>query len=259
MYIYILYQHLSSVLGFWHEQMRVDRDKYVTINWENVQPGRENQFELCESCDDEGLAYDIGSVMHYHAYAFSKNRNKPTIQPKEGPLSDLGQRNGLSSQDIKGINEIYCPGYIPHCEDRDVDCPKWEDKCDDELDEEFMTGTCPFTCKICTGGDAKVDKCKALDKLNYCAHWKDKWCDDKKWKRWMFQNCALSCDICKGEKRCKEACEHNAAFAIPKRKKVQTRSSAIEPGKKVVKQNTPKNPASEPKKTDQDIQNPEPN
>ena len=74
----------------------------------------------------------------------------------------------------------------------------------------------------------------------------------------MFQNCALSCDICKGEKRCKEACEHNAAFAIPKRKKVQTRSSAIEPGKTAAKPNTPKKPASKPKKTDQDIQNPEP-
>merc|ERR1712055_639072 len=48
---------------------------------------------------------DYGSVMHYGAYAFSQNR-KPTIQTKGGNYR-IGQRNGVSDQDVLEIRKLY--------------------------------------------------------------------------------------------------------------------------------------------------------
>ena len=82
--------------------MRKDRDDYIIINWDNISPGTELQFKKCEACGDQGLEYDIGSVMHYHAYAFAKNKSEPTIIPKNGMTKSIGQRNKLSDLDIQG-------------------------------------------------------------------------------------------------------------------------------------------------------------
>jgi len=70
-------------VGFFHEQNRYDRDGYVTINWDNIQSGKESNFNKVsdKETDAYGVTYDYGSVMHYSAKAFSKN-DKATISPK---------------------------------------------------------------------------------------------------------------------------------------------------------------------------------
>ena len=60
--------------------------------------------------------YDFGSVMHYDKFAFAQDKTKWTIRPKPQykDCEDLmGQRNGLSENDIGKINAMYnCPQQV---------------------------------------------------------------------------------------------------------------------------------------------------
>ena len=88
-----------------HEQSRSDRDTYITVNYNNIRSGMKRQFDKCKNCDLQGLAYDTGSVMQYHEWAFSNDKG-PSMVSKNG--KKLGQDNGFSDLDLKGINMIYC-------------------------------------------------------------------------------------------------------------------------------------------------------
>ena len=98
---------IGHALGFWHEQSRPDRDKYVTIHTHNVHPGEEDNFEKKNKSDVNslGVAYDFGSIMHYDEDAFGINGTK-TISSKENdiPFGDVPE---LSPLDIKQTNLLY--------------------------------------------------------------------------------------------------------------------------------------------------------
>lgn len=99
---------LMHAVGFLHEQSRYERDQYVTIEWKNIMKGREGNFEKAtkDLTDAFGVSYDYGSVMHYSAYAFSKNDQR-TIIPKGKTNVEIGQREGLSKRDIQKIRKMY--------------------------------------------------------------------------------------------------------------------------------------------------------
>lgn len=96
---------IGHAWGLWHEQSREDRDTKIKILWQNIQSGREHNFNQHINDGDDIGSYDYGSIMHYGRYAFSKN-NQPTIESIP-PGKTLGQRNGLSSNDIAAIKSIY--------------------------------------------------------------------------------------------------------------------------------------------------------
>ena len=106
-YVGVIEHELMHALGFWHEQSRSDRDRFVKIVWRNIEPGMEKNFEKFSRKEVQDLdqSYDYKSLMHYGAYAFSKD-NKPTIVPlRRG--ADIGQRYALSQTDITKINKLY--------------------------------------------------------------------------------------------------------------------------------------------------------
>lgn len=43
---YVVSHELMHSLGFWHEQMRPDRDSYVTILFENIVEGKDPLLNL---------------------------------------------------------------------------------------------------------------------------------------------------------------------------------------------------------------------
>ncbi|XP_012287980.1 zinc metalloproteinase nas-13 [Orussus abietinus] len=99
---------LMHAVGFLHEHSRYERDNYVQVKWENITPGRDNNFKSAtrDSTNDFGVEYDYGSVMHYSAKAFSRN-GQPTLVPRGNENVYLGQRDGFSRKDIMKINRMY--------------------------------------------------------------------------------------------------------------------------------------------------------
>lgn len=96
---------IGHALGLWHEQSREDRDEHVVIHWENIESGKEHNFNQHITDGDDIGSYDYGSIMHYGSLAFSKNgRSTITTIPEGIPI---GQRNALSENDINTIHTIY--------------------------------------------------------------------------------------------------------------------------------------------------------
>jgi hypothetical protein len=100
---------IGHAWGLWHEQSREDRDTYITINWANIESGREHNFNQHISDGDDYGPYDYGSIMHYGAYAFSKN-GLPTIVPTQSGVT-IGQRTALSNGDVNAVHAMYKAWY----------------------------------------------------------------------------------------------------------------------------------------------------
>ena len=96
---------IGHAVGLWHEQSREDRDQYIKINWQNIEPENFHNFSQYVVDEDDVGPYDYNSIMHFDRFAFSKNQ-QPTITPnKEGV--EIRPREGLSKGDIDAIKKIY--------------------------------------------------------------------------------------------------------------------------------------------------------
>ncbi|XP_053545306.1 astacin-like metalloendopeptidase [Bombina bombina] len=102
----IIQHELNHALGFYHEHLRSDRDKYVTIVTNNIAPENLKHFEKIET-NNLGTQYDFKSVMHYPRDAYSKTPGQATIVPKSKLHTSVGQRFGLSRLDVEKIKRLY--------------------------------------------------------------------------------------------------------------------------------------------------------
>jgi len=74
---------LLHTLGFVHEHTRPDRDDFISINFDNIEPGEEKNFEKRPhgtsdffekgSVDTKDTPYDVLSLLHYRPQDFSKD------------------------------------------------------------------------------------------------------------------------------------------------------------------------------------------
>uniref|UniRef100_A0A8C5ATA2 Metalloendopeptidase n=1 Tax=Gadus morhua TaxID=8049 RepID=A0A8C5ATA2_GADMO len=96
-------------LGFWHEQSRADRDDYVNIMWDQIEPGKDHNFNKYDDkvSSSLGVPYDYGSVMHYSKTSFNI-ASAPTIVTKIPEFMDVvGQRMEFSDSDLLKLNRLY--------------------------------------------------------------------------------------------------------------------------------------------------------
>lgn len=124
--LYSIVHEFMHAIGIYHEQSRPDRNDYITVFYDNIQSGFENNFAIGVNVDITPPpfdTYDYNSVMHYSEYAFSKN-GQPTIDAKG---TDIGNRNSISDLDIQTVNnallecgnetpiETICKICLPSC------------------------------------------------------------------------------------------------------------------------------------------------
>lgn len=102
---------LMHALGFFHEQSRDDRDRFVEVKWENILDGFADQFDKYsyKTIDmNVGKNYDFLSIMHYDRRAFTKNGKETIVridnQDREFGMPDL---KSLSPMDILELNALY--------------------------------------------------------------------------------------------------------------------------------------------------------
>ena len=106
---------ILQTLGHQYEHTRPDRDSYITVNYGNIESGKETEFDVQPDPYAPVIPYDYDSVMHLSTTAYSDGTG-PSITPLNGVSEHrLGQEDGLSQFDITRINMEYCPGWLRQC------------------------------------------------------------------------------------------------------------------------------------------------
>jgi hypothetical protein len=92
-----------------HEMTRKDRDSFVQILTDNIEPDERHNFTKVSSPFALDLGrYDFGSIMHYGLYSFSANGGltiQPIVDIPDGVRVGVGST--LSAGDINGIKAMY--------------------------------------------------------------------------------------------------------------------------------------------------------
>ena len=89
---------LMHSMGFWHEHMRPDRDKYVEIIDENIrEEAKQNLF--IQNINEANMVgeYDICSIMHYYTNAFGKYKD-PSNKTTEGQMITMKPKRKKCSE-----------------------------------------------------------------------------------------------------------------------------------------------------------------
>ncbi len=106
---------LLHAIGFYHEQSRPDRDGHVTVSMDLIKSDWRSQFHIYTGRLQAIGDFDFGSVMMYpHKHAqVGIHANRPYMVPKYNKAANqrkMGQREGLSTEDVKKIKIAYCKG-----------------------------------------------------------------------------------------------------------------------------------------------------
>merc|ERR1739838_238187 len=213
---------MMHALGFWHEQVRGDRDDFVTVVWDNVMDVATGNFKKQERFwDNYGSPYDLGSVMHYGGTYFTKKRKTPTILVKATGKAVKAQRVDFSDEDVRQINLKYkCSAYLKKSDRERIALESRAAKCKDlivtDVCQQFkdrgfcrhssVVSKCQKTCDSCDSDVAKEtadvkeiadDRAgPCADAVSNCDFWvSEGYCD--KYASYMKKNCQKSCNLCK--------------------------------------------------------------
>jgi len=106
LYLRTIQHEMLHALGFHHEHSRSDRDDHIRVMLENVEEGKERNFDKFATLN-QNTGYDYNSVMQYKRDAFSKN-DLDTMVPIPDSSVPIGFATEMSQADIIRVNRLYC-------------------------------------------------------------------------------------------------------------------------------------------------------
>eukprot|EP00088_Acartia_fossae_P005397 TRINITY_DN12382_c0_g1_i1.p1 TRINITY_DN12382_c0_g1~~TRINITY_DN12382_c0_g1_i1.p1 ORF type:complete len:435 (+),score=35.42 TRINITY_DN12382_c0_g1_i1:1-1305(+) len=200
----VILHELMHAAGFWHEQSRADRDKYVKINSKNIITDMDYNFDKyhLNEINHLGADYDICSIMHYSSHALSSN-GQPTIEPLVDPPCEMGAAKGFSETDIRKLNTLYeCDGYPKlakqKCEDKNVHCKYYAKSLNlCESNASYMLENCAATCGQCP------PQYSCDDEHEHCNYWA-KQGECPRYEQFMRKYCPQACNFCSAPNACQD-------------------------------------------------------
>ncbi|WAR27393.1 NAS30-like protein [Mya arenaria] len=174
-----LYLHeIGHAIGLVHEHQLPNRDEYIEILYQNVEPSMRIWFNKYSSqeVDQMKVPYEYSSVMHYgittiRSKQTDKEKNIGRVYRKELSFTDCDssivcRNGGYIDQNCKCI----CPDGTDACtkdkdepQDRtcfnahgdDWQCAIWANQGECDRNPRYMTESCKRACKLC--GDKSKD------------------------------------------------------------------------------------------------------
>ncbi|KAK0401985.1 hypothetical protein QR680_016078 [Steinernema hermaphroditum] len=106
---------IAHALGFMHEQCRWDRDKYISVDLNNVELNKTHNYNKYKRSENNnfGKQYDFGGVMHYGESAFAKNQSIPVMIVRN-PAYQMSMGAAL----IPAYGDIYEMNMLYSCYDK---------------------------------------------------------------------------------------------------------------------------------------------
>lgn len=102
---------IGHAIGLYHEHSRNDRDRYITVNYSNIQSKYKYAYDKVTKNYYTMGSFDFSSVMLYSSKSdFAIDKSKPVMTKKDGSMF-VGQRTKLSDGDRRFPNKFYLP-YI---------------------------------------------------------------------------------------------------------------------------------------------------
>lgn len=204
----IVIHELGHAIGMAHEQARPDRDKYVSIVWDNIPQAMRVNFVVNQG-GYMGEPYDYMSVMHYGSKDFGVG-GKQTIKTKGGQWdAHIGQRVGLSQTDANQLEAMYTDQVAGGCKAKQLQNGK-----------KGCIDIKPFICRKLTACSSEVmtSCCACGGGIKYQC-WEGSWCRQPK-QLAMNDDSACVQDMTamfKGQYPCviQNACAYNIKVVCP--------------------------------------------